>query len=515
MNVGKLSLDNIQKFGNYTSIHYEGRSYTNVEQDLYARTLASILIEHGVRPGDRVLVMMPNTPEIIAAFQAVWKIGAVIVPVTPMLNAREVGYLLQDSEAEVALTTPVLASRIMEAGRGVPTFKHLLVIGETTVEGTKNIEPLIKSTTAITTMANRKDDDLALLLYTSGTTGKPKGVMLTHNNMLSNAEAVASMDPSIEPFMMAMHVLPLSHSYGVMIMNVGCIYGFQAALLSHFDPLKALQTIERYKVKRFSAVPTMLNYLLNHPDREKYDTSSLDKVLSGGAALPNEVRVEFERVFKCEVYEGYGLSETAPTASGYRPGETYRVGSCGHAIPGVNICIQDMEGNKLGPGQVGEICIQGPNIMKGYWKNDQATRDAVIEGWFHSGDVGTMDKDGFVFITDRKKDLIIKGGENISPREIEEAIHEHPAVAECAVIGLADPVYGENICAVIVCKNGMKATEEEIKIHTSKYVTKYKIPAVVHFTSYLPKNPVGKILKRDIRAQMAQWAEKQAAQAKA
>ncbi len=511
MNVGRLALDNLEKFGNYTSIHYEGRSHTNMEQDLYARALGALLRQYDVQPGDRVLVMMPNTPEILAAFQAVWKIGAVIVPVTPMLNAREVNYLLMDSEAKVALTTPVLAGRIAEAAQGVETFKHLLVIGESNIPGAVNISGPLKTVTAVQSLANRDDDDMALLLYTSGTTGRPKGVMLTHSNMLTNAQAVAKMTDQMEPGISTMHILPLSHSYGVMMMNVGYIFGVTSAVLSHFDPLKALQTIQQYKVRRFSAVPTMLTYLINHPERTKFDTSSLDKVVSGGAALPNEVRLEFERLFNCEVREGYGLSETAPTATGYGEGEEYRPGSVGRAIPGVKVCIMDFNNHPLMPGQLGEICIQGPNVMKGYWKNDDATNEVISEGWFHSGDIGYMDEDGYVFITDRKKDLIIKGGENISPREIEEAIHEHPAVAECAVVGVPDPIFGENIWAVIVPKPGQTATEDEIKEHTARYVTKFKVPAEVIFTSYLPKNPVGKILKKDVRKQMADRAKKQPA----
>ncbi|MBI1784277.1 AMP-binding protein, partial [Candidatus Sumerlaeota bacterium] len=289
------------------------------------------------------------------------------------------------------------------------------------------------------------------------------------------------------------------------------LFGASAALLSHFDPLKALQAIEKYKVRRFSAVPTMLTYLINHPDREKYDTSSLEKVHTGGAALPNEVRLEFERLFKCEVHEGYGLSETSPTACGYRDGEAYRVGSVGRAIPGVRVCIMDFANKPLGANQLGEICIQGPNVMKGYWKNEEATRDAVVDGWLHSGDIGYMDEDRYVYITDRKKDLIIKGGENISPREIEEAIYEHPSVSECAVVSVPCTTFGENICAVIVNKPGHAATEEEIKEHVSRYVTKFKVPAHVHFVPYMPKNPIGKILKKDIRKQMADWVAKQQA----
>lgn len=508
MNIGRLSLENIEKYGEYTSLHFEGKAITNVEQDLYASSLAAVLRGYNVEPGDRVVVMMPNTPEILASFQAVWKIGAVIVPVTPMLNPREVGYIIDHADAKVALTTPVLAARVSEASKQFAGFKHLLVIGETKVDGAIDISEKIKNVTAISSMAERADEDMAILLYTSGTTGHPKGVMLTHANLLSNAHATTAMGV-IEPGLMGMHILPLSHAFGIMVMNAGYIVGSAGVLLTHFEATKALKAIQDHKVKRFAVVPTMLTFLINHPDRTKYDTSSLERVSSGGAALPNEVRLEFERLFKCEVFEGYGLSETSPTSCAYRDGEAYRPGSVGRAIPDVDVCIMDFDNQKIEVGQQGEICIKGPNIMKGYWKNEEATHEAIIDGWFHSGDIGYMDADGFVYITDRKKDIIIKGGENISPREIEEAIYEHPSVAECAVVAVPDEAFGENLAAVIVNKPGHSAKADEILEHISKYVTKFKVPAYVHFSPYLPKNPTGKILKKDLRKTMADWVVKE------
>jgi long-chain acyl-CoA synthetase len=326
--------------------------------------------------------------------------------------------------------------------------------------------------------------------------------MLTHKNLLTNAKATASIS-GVQPKTMFLSVLPLSHSFGVMTMNVGYILGSRAALLSHFDSGQALKAIQDYKVERFAAVPTMLTYLVNFPDRDKFDHSSLKKVNSGGAALPNEVRLDFERLYNCEVNEGYGLSETSPTATGYPDGVKYRPGSVGKPVPGVEVKIFTLEGEELPAGESGEICIKGPNVMKGYWKNPEATADAMRGDWFRSGDVGFMDEGGYVYITDRTKDLIIKGGENISPREIEESIHTHPAVAECAVIGLPSTKFGEEIAAVVVLKSGKSASAEEIQAHVGKYVTKFKIPSAVIFMPFLPKNPVGKILKKDLRAMHA------------
>lgn len=500
MNVGVLSLDNIEKYGEYKSLHFMGESFTNAERNAYAGRMAAVLTAHGVKEGDHVVVMMPNCPEVTAAFQAVWKIGAVIIPITPMLNAREAGYIIENSDSKVAITNPVLAQRVKDATASNPDFKDLLVVGETSVEGAVNIAAEIEAATAVETLADRSDDELALLLYTSGTTGHPKGVMLTHGNMYSNANAASKLS-QIDPFASFLSVLPLSHSFGVMTMNVGHILGSQAALLTHFDVAQVHQVIQDYKVERFAAVPTMFTYMINFPERDKFDVSSLVKVHSGGAALPNEVRLQFQDMYSCEVSEGYGLSETSPTATGYGEGEDYRVGSVGKSIPGVDVQIMDAEMNTLPAGEPGEICIKGPNVMKGYWKNEAATTDAMRGDWFRSGDVGYMDEDGFVYITDRTKDLVIKGGENISPREIEEAIHSHPSVSECAVIGIPDEKYGENICAVVALKPGQEATESEIQAHAGKFVTKYKIPGSVVFQSFLPKNPIGKILKKDLRTQ--------------
>lgn len=502
MNVGILSLESLEKYGEYTALHFEGKSYTNTDRNIYAGKMGAVLGDYGVKPGDHIVFMMPNSPDVTAGFQAAWKIGAVIIPVTPMLNAREVGYIIQHSESKVVVTTPILAQRLKDATAGNPEFKHLLVIGDTGVEGAVNIAPEIEAADPVTGLEDRAGDDLAMLLYTSGTTGHPKGVMLTHSNLLTNHKATASMS-GVEPQTMFLSVLPLSHSFGVMTMNVGYILGSRAVLLSHFDSGQALKAIQDYKVERFAAVPTMLTYLVNFPDREKFDASSLKKVNSGGAALPNEVRLDFERLYNCEVNEGYGLSETSPTATGYPDGVKYRPGSVGKAVPGVEVKIFTLDGKELPPGESGEICIKGPNIMRGYWKNPEATADAMRGDWFRSGDVGYMDEGGYVYITDRTKDLIIKGGENISPREIEEAIHTHPAVAECAVIGLPSTKYGEEIAAVVVLKPGKSASEEEIQAHVAKYVTKFKIPSAVIFMPFLPKNPVGKILKKDLRAMHA------------
>ncbi len=502
MNAARLSLDNIDHFGEYTSTWFEGQGYTNIQRYAAACRMAAVLRAHGVKPGDRVLVMMLNSTDVTAAFIAIWKIGAVIIPVTPMWNAREVRYVLEDSGAEIVITSPELAARLIEASGGLPGFRKVLVIGETDAAGAINIEPELASAAPYDPMLDCAADDLAMLLYTSGTTGAPKGVMLSHDNILFINEAIYENNRHLGQIR-GLQALPLSHVYGTLMMNLGMRMGTSAPILRHFDAKKVLESIQTYRVERLALVPTMLVLLINHPDREQYDVSSLQFTATGGAPLPEATRLEFERLFGCKVMQGYGLSESSGALTGYNPDDDYRVGSVGPALPGVEMCVMDFENRVLPAGETGELCSRGRHVMKGYLNKPDATRETIVDGWLHTGDIGYMDAGGYVYITDRKKDLIIKGGENISPREIEEGLYTHPAVAEAAVFGVPDPVYGENLVATIVLKLGQTATEAEMKQHIGGYVTKFKIPARIAFLDSLPKNPSGKILKRALREQFS------------
>ncbi|MFO0944927.1 MAG: AMP-binding protein [Planctomycetota bacterium] len=496
MNVASLAEKSIEYFGEYEALHFAGASHTNVERWLAAKRLAAMLRERGVRKGDQVVVMMPNGPEVLAAFPAIWALGAVVVPIGPQASAAEAQYLVEDSEAKLVLTQSELAARLRAPVAGKTLTTPLLDFDDEELQREwERIDP-------VTHVESRAEEDLAVLLYTSGTTGKPKGVMLTHGNMVSNARAVATTRP-IPPKTRVLLILPLSHSFGIMTMNVGYVQGTECTILPRFEPRRVFEAIDRWSIQRFSVVPTMLTQLIHHPDRGQFDLSSLEVVHSGGSALANEIRVEFERLFRCRVTEGYGLSECAPTAACYGEGEPYRPGSVGRAIDGVTVRVIDLAGSPVNARCEGEICIQGPNVMLGYWKNSAATRDAIQEGWLRTGDLGFIDEDGYLFITGRRKDLIIKGGENISPREIEEVIQSHPAVKEVAVVGFPDPLYGENIAAFLVLREGAKAEGTEIQAHVAASLTKFKIPAEILFRDALPKTPVGKILKRALREEVA------------
>jgi long-chain acyl-CoA synthetase len=499
MNAAQLSLDNIERFGEYTSTWFEGHSYTNVQLYHYACRFAETLRQHGVNSGDGVVVMMLNSPAVNAAFIAIWKLGAVIIPVTPMWNAREVRYVLKDSGASFAITSPELAARLKEASSELPNFREVLCIGESA--DAANIESEIEASTEFAPLIERESNDLAMLLYTSGTTGNPKGVMLSHDNMIFVADALYERNASVGPIR-SLSVLPMSHVYGVLMMNLGYRMGNSSNILKHFDAGKVLALIESFKVQRLAFVPTMLTMLINHPDREKYDYASLQTVGTGGAPLAESTRLEFERLFNCKVKQGYGLSETAGALTTYYADENYRVGSVGRAMIGFEICAMDFSNNILPAGEIGELCTRGRHVMLGYLNKPEATRDTIIDGWLHTGDIGYVDADGYVFITDRKKELVIKGGENISPREIEEGLYGHPAIAEAAVFGIPDEIFGENLAAAVVLRAGHSLTEDELKNFIGSYVTKFKVPAKIIFMDVLPKGPSGKILKRAIRDQV-------------
>lgn len=502
MNVGRLSLNNIDEYGEYTATWFDDRAITNVEQYHHAGKVARVLLDHGVGEGDRVVVMMLNSPHVMSMFTGTWKIGAAIIPVTPMWTAREVRYLLDDSGSRVVVTSPELAPMIEEAAEGLEPFPKILVIGDSDAARGTNIAEEIESAEPHVPMYDAAPDHMAMLLYTSGTTGDPKGVILSHENLLSSTNMAYENAKGLTD-VRSVSSLPLSHIFGVLVMNTGFRLGTRMRILRGWDTQAIFEAIEELEVTRLSVVPTMLNYMLNYPDRHKYDTSTLAHVGSGGAPIPEAVRVEFEKEFDCTVKQGYGLSETAAVLTGYHIEEPYRVGSVGKAVPGVEACILDNDNKPMAAGEAGEICARGPHIMRGYLNKKEATKEAIVDGWLHTGDIGHMDEDGYIFITDRKKDLVIKGAENISPKEIEEGIYTHPSVSEAAVFGVADSKFGENLVAAVVLRHEKTLTEPELLLHLVDYVTKFKIPARVVFLDDLPKNPTGKIQKRALREQFA------------
>ena len=453
--------------------------------------VAGLLHLRGIGPGARVGIMLPNVAQFAVAYYGVLRAGAVVVPMNPLLKAREVEFYLADSEARLVFAWHEFAAAA-EAGA--------TAAGAETVGVTPGpFERLLASVEPKAEVVGMEGDDTAVILYTSGTTGKPKGAELTHANLGLNVEAAVDL-LGLDAHSVVLGVLPLFHAFGqTCAMNAAVAVGATLSLISRFNASKALEIIERDRVTAFEGVPTMYVAMLHAPDSETYDTSSLRVCMSGGAAMPIEVMHGFEQRFGCTVLEGYGLSETSPMASFNHPDRERKPGSIGTPVTGVEMKVVDDNGNDVPQGESGEILIRGHNVMKGYWRRPEATAEAIRDGWFHSGDIGRVDEDGYFFIVDRKKELIIRGGYNVYPREIEEVIYEHPAVREAAVIGIPHPELGEEVGAAIALKPGTTATEAEIRDHVKSNVAAYKYPRHVWFMDELPKGATGKILKREIK----------------
>lgn len=499
MNLARLAEDSVREYGEHPALRFEGRELTNVDQQRAANRLAHALRRLGVEPGDRVVVMLPNCPEVIQAYAAILKIGAVIVPVIFLLGPEEVRHILAHSAARLVVTSLDLAWK----AKGFPG-PVILVGGE--APGALAWEELVGRERDAFPAVERDDRDLAVILYTSGTTGQPKGVALSHGNLAANARSAARLY-ELDRGAWGLAVLPLSHSYGLTLMNAGAILGTRAVLLRWFNPELVLEAIERSRVQQMSGVPTMYVYLLNYADAQRFDTSSMRLWGSGAAPLPVELVEPFEKRFGGRLLEGYGLTEAAPVVSAHRYSGVRKLGSVGQPIPGVQVRIVDDQDRELPVGDVGEICVCGPNVMLGYYRMPEETAQALRDGWLHTGDMGRLDEDGFLYIVERKKDLVIRGGFNIYPREVEEVLYAHPKVAEAAVVGMPDPVMGEEVLAWTVLKDGASATAEELIDFCQGRLARFKCPKDVRFVDALPRSPIGKVLRKELRALAATTRE--------
>lgn len=500
MSLAHLAEESLDKYGEYVALAFEGRRYTNLDQEREASRLAHTLRRLGVGAGDRVVVMLPNCPEVTQSYGAILKCGGVIVPVIFLLGEREVAHILVDSEAKVVITATDMLGKV-EAQIGVlPTLHHVLLVDGGGDGTTLSLAAERAGEPDAFPTVDRRPDDLAVILYTSGTTGVPKGVALSHDNLESNARAAASLN-ELGREDWAVAVLPLSHSYGLTVMNAGHILGSRAALLRWFQPEAVLRTIEEFRAVSMSAVPTMLVYLLNYPDADRFDTRSMRVWGSGAAPLPVEIVEPFERKFGGRILEGYGLTEASPVVSAHRLSGPRKLGSVGRAIPGVEISIQDDLDRPVPAGELGEVCVRGRNVMVGYYRNPEETARTVRAGWLHTGDMGRLDHDGFLFIVERKKDLIIRGGFNIYPREVEEVLYAHPKVAEAAVVGMKDELMGEDVLAFVVLRSGERASPEEIGAFCEGRLARFKCPKRIRVVESLPKSQIGKILRKELRTQ--------------
>ncbi|MGG0663744.1 AMP-binding protein [Viridibacillus arvi] len=511
------------------AIHFMGKDITYKE--LYESSLkfANYLVSIGIEKGDRVAIMLPNCPQGVIGYFGVLYAGGIVVQTNPLYTEREIEYQMKDSGAKVILSLDILYPRIAKVIKDTH-LEHVIITAikdylpfpknlvypfiqkkqygfKVTVEhsGSNHLftEIMRVSTTEPIALNFNIEEDIALLQYTGGTTGYPKGVMLTHKNLIANVQMCSVwMSECIPGEEVIMGVLPFFHVYGMTtVLLLSVMRGDKMVLLPKFDVETTLKTIQKQKTTLFPGAPTLYIGLLNHPDIAKYNLSSIKACMSGSAPLPIEVQDKFEKITGGKLVEGYGLTETSPVTHCNFIWHNERVkGSVGVPWPNTDAAILQVDSTEPLPiGEIGEIAVKGPQVMKGYWNRPEDTEMAMRDGWFLTGDLGYMDDKGYFYVVDRKKDIIIAGGFNIYPREIEEVLYEHEAVQECVALGVPDPYRGETVKAFIVLKEGMKVTEEEFNKYCRENLAAFKVPRIYEFRNELPKTAVGKILRRTLQ----------------
>jgi long-chain acyl-CoA synthetase len=466
--------------------------------DLFARMFAGALRDLGVRPGEHVALVLPNVPQFTVAYFGCHYAGNPVVPLNVLLTAEELAYHLDDSQATVVVAWDLFLPTVQQAAANRTVIVAKADLADLSApQGVHNLTALIAGATPLEAAHSTNDTDTAVILYTSGTTGRAKGAELTHANLLANAKVPHQL-VGLGPETVALVALPLFHAFGMTVMhNAVLAVGGTLVLLPRFTAGDAAALIARHGVTFFGGVPTMYIGLLQHEDA---DLSTVRWCVSGGAPMPADVMARFEERHGVTLLEGYGLSETSPVASFTVPELPRTAGSIGYAVPGVELALLGDDGRFVTtPGERGEICVRGNNVMKGYWRNPEATAQAMVDGWFRTGDIGVFDAHGAYRIVDRKKDLIIRGGYNVYPREVEEVLHRHPAVAQAAVVGVPHARYGEDVKAVVTLRPGASVTAAEIVDWARLHLAAYKRPRIVEIRDALPVGPTGKVLKTALR----------------
>jgi long-chain acyl-CoA synthetase len=498
-NLARLAEQAYERKGDYPSLLFEQRWLGSGEMFERARRVAGGLAALGVNPGDRVVVTMANCPEVGIIYNALWRAGAVVTPATFLLAPEDLRHLVADSEACGVVTTPEFVDKVRAAVAGIDNVRFVISSGPAdgdvlSLESLEAAEPA--------PIVDRADDDLAALLYTGGTTGRAKGVMLSHANLYYSGGAAhdAAHIPGVNR---GLATLPLSHSYGILV-TIAAMHSPEpgvAVLLRWFDPEAFLTLITEHRLQLTAVVPSMLQILLSQP-LEEHDLSSLRFVTSGGAPLAAEIEAEFcRRVPSVSIRQGYGLTETAALIS-TNPAGREKPGSVGLPVPGCTVQILDDEGRVLPAGEAGEICCSSAGVMRGYWRSPETTAEALRDGRLHTGDIGYLDAEGYLFIVDRKKDLIIRGGFNVYPRDVEDALLEHPAVALAGVVGRPHPRHGEEVVAFVSLHSGVEVTSAELIAWARERIGGYKYPREVHVVDSVPLTPVGKTDRKALRGRL-------------
>ncbi|WP_042146243.1 long-chain-fatty-acid--CoA ligase [Paucisalibacillus sp. EB02] len=509
------------------ALYFMGKELSYAEVNIQAMKFANYLQSLGIQKGDRVAIMLPNTPQSVIGYYGALMAGAIVVQTNPLYTERELEYQLNDSGSKVIVCLDILVPRVSNVKKNTP-LEHMIVTGiKDYLPFPKNlIYPFIqkKQYNMVVKVEESADthvwksvmdkaeasyqkvkvdpiEDTALLQYTGGTTGFPKGVILTHRNLVANAQMCdAWIYKTRKGEETVLGVLPFFHVYGMTaVMNLSILNGSKMVLLPKFDAGDVLKTIHKLKPTLFPGAPTIYIGLLNHPELKKYDLSSIEACISGSAPLPVDVQDKFEEVTGGKLVEGYGLTESSPVTHANLIYGNRISGSIGLPWPDTDAKILNMETyEEVEVGEVGELAVKGPQIMKGYWNKPEDTDNTLKEGWLLTGDLGYMDDNGYFYIVDRKKDMIIAGGYNIYPREVEEVLYEHEAILEAVVAGIPDPYRGETVKAYVVLKEGYAVTEDELNKHCRENLAAYKVPRIYDFRDELPKTAVGKILRRQL-----------------
>jgi long-chain acyl-CoA synthetase len=464
--------------------------------------IAANLAKRGVGKGDKLVLLMGNCMEFIYLFLGLGRIGAVIVPINPMLKPEEIAYIATNADATTLVMLPDFAPLLPLLRQMAPSLEHVFVLGEKPVEGTEPFSSLLEPVENVPDIAVTEDDDAALI-YTSGTTGAPKGVILTHRNYIWNARMVlrATTLRATDRFMC---VLPMFHvNAQVVTLLVPLMGGVDLVLMPRFNVLAILPMIAKYKVSIMSAVPTIYAMLCMNPKAGEYDISSMRIFVSGAAPMPEDTYLATQRVLKKPLVMGYGLSEATCASAVADLLDPIRWNSCGPALRYTNIRIVDTDGKDVPPGTIGEILISGPTVMKGYYRNPEATAEVLKDGWLYTGDLGRFDDEGYIYIVGRLKDMIIRGGQNVYPAQIESVVSRMPGIVEVAVIGVDEPRWGQEVLAIVKLAEGATLTEKEIIAFCREHLAPYKCPRYVRFIAELPKTATGKIKKNVLAEQFA------------
>lgn len=495
--LGELARQGARRLGDKPLFFHGDAAVSYRAYDERTDRLARGLADSGLGAGDRVAVLLPNGLEIVETYMAAAKLGAIAVPLNPMFTPREIEYVVNNSGSRVFVTSAREAEGILAIRERLPSLHHVVAVGETT--GATSYARLAASA-PLAAPPSVERNDVAMILYTSGTTGHPKGAMLTHAGLLDNAHAVVRAVGFREGDR-SLCILPLFHLFAIAFDFLQMMTaGASTVIVDRFEAEAALRAIERHRASVLIGVPTMFIYLLQHPQRHRYDLSSLRIGDTGGGPVPTALKTQYQRDLGMILLESYGLTEASPVVTIERPDRPRREGACGTALPGIDLRIVDADGHDVPPGAVGELLVHGPNVMKGYFQMPEATAETIVDGWLHTGDLVRRDADGYLFMVDRLKHMIICGGYNIYPKEIENVLHGHPAVLECAVVGVTDPVKGEIPKACIVLRPATTATDIEIREFCRRSLAAYKVPRLVEFMTSLPKTATGKIRKRDLAA---------------